>query len=453
MVTMQYIKMKDSGVAWIGEIPNHWKTLRLKFASWLKGRIGWQGLKSDEYTDEGAYLITGTDFDKGRINWDTCAHITVERFNEDSDIHIQEGDLLITKDGTIGKVAIARDCPAMVSLNSGVMLIRNIRKQKYHDKYLYYILNSNQFLKWYELSQNGASTIKHLYQEQFYNFRFSYPPLPEQEAIAAYLDEKCAVIDDTIAEAKASIEEYKAWKASVIFEAVTKGLDPNAEMKDSGVEWIGVIPRGWTVERLKALFAFGKGLPITKEDLVECGIPVISYGQIHAKCNTGVEVLPELLRYVDAKWLDSNAGSLVGEGDFIFADTSEDMDGCGNCVYIDSLDEGARLFAGYHTITFRPKKTKRNKYLAYLFKSDAWRTQLRSRVSGVKLFSISRRMLNSATVILPPVDEQVAIVSYLDEKCATIDSVIAEKESLIAELETYKKSLIFETVTGKRRVS
>lgn len=278
------------------------------------------------------------------------------------------------------------------------------------------------------------------------------PPLVEQTAIAAYLDEKCATIDAIITEAKASIEEYKSWKASVIFETVTKGLNPNAEMKDSGVEWIGEIPGGWAVERLKAMFSFGKGLPITKEDLVEQGIPVISYGQIHAKFNTGVEVLPQLLRYVDAKWLESNANSLVSEGDFIFADTSEDMEGCGNCVYVDTLNEGAQLFAGYHTITFKPKRSKHNKFLAYLFKSDAWRTQLRSRVGGVKLFSISRRMLNLATVILPPQNEQTAIVAYLDSKCAAIDGIILEKEELIRELENYKRSLIFEAVTGKRRV-
>ena len=219
------------------------------------------------------------------------------------------------------------------------------------------------------------------------------------------------------------------------------------EMKDSGVEWIGQMPEGWTVERLKALFMFGKGLPITKEDLVEHGIPVISYGQIHAKFNTGVEVLPQLLRYVDDKWLESNAGSLVSEGDFIFADTSEDLEGCGNCVYIDSLDEGSRLFAGYHTITFKPKKSKRNKYLAYLFKSDAWRIQLRSRVSGVKLFSISRRMLNLATVILPPSEEQAAIADYLDDKCSTIDDIIAEAKATIEEYKAWKSSVIFEAVT------
>ena len=179
------------------------------------------------------------------------AHISVERFNGTADIHIQENDLLITKDGTIGKVAVAKNCPDMVSLNSGVMLIRNVRRYKYYDKYLYYILMSEQFHLWYELSQNGASTIKHLYQEQFYNFTFSFPSIPEQTAIASYLDDKCSAIDDVIAQAKETIEEYKSWKASVIFEAVTKGLDPNVEMKDSGLQDIGKYPAYWRQLRIK----------------------------------------------------------------------------------------------------------------------------------------------------------------------------------------------------------
>lgn len=219
------------------------------------------------------------------------------------------------------------------------------------------------------------------------------------------------------------------------------------EMKDSGVEWIGEIPKGWKTERLKSLFSFGKGLPITKEDLVEKGIPVISYGQIHAKTNTGVQIQSELIRFVSNKWLEDNSNSLVNEGDFIFADTSEDLDGCGNCVYVDSLNDMPWLFAGYHTITFKPKKVGNNKYLAYLFKSDPWRSQLRSRASGVKLFSISRKMLNFTTVILPPSSEQETIAAYLDEKCAAIDGIIAEVKATIDEYKSWKASVIFEAVT------
>ena len=213
--------MKDSGVVWIGEIPENWSTIRIKNVSWLKGRIGWDGLKSSELIDSGPYLITGTDFSNGSIDWKTCAHISEERYLQDELLHIKENDLLITKDGTIGKLAIVKNCPEKVSLNSGVMIIRNDTAFKYSNRYLYYVLQSNQFFLWYELSQSGNSTIKHLYQAQFYNFEFSYPSLNEQSNIANYLDEKCSKIGLLLDSFEQKISKLKAYKQSLIYEYVT----------------------------------------------------------------------------------------------------------------------------------------------------------------------------------------------------------------------------------------
>lgn len=214
------------------------------------------------------------------------------------------------------------------------------------------------------------------------------------------------------------------------------------EMKNSGVEWIGEIPSTWRVMPLKALFSFGKGLPITKENLEEAGVPVISYGQIHAKWNSGVTTHDNLLRYVNRSYLESNPQSLVQMGDFIMADTSEDREGCGNCAYIDVKDV---LFAGYHTIILRSNYNTDNKYLAYLFLTDSWRSQIRKSVSGVKLFSISRRILGSVSVLLP--DNTKPIVHYLDSKCSQIDTLIQNVQTQIEKLKTYKQSLITEVVT------
>ena len=211
------------------------------------------------------------------------------------------------------------------------------------------------------------------------------------------------------------------------------------QMKDSGIEWVEQIPEGWKVERLKGLFSFGKGLPITKDNLIEEGIPVISYGQIHSKLTSGVEIQEHLLRFVSSDYCDSNPQSLVKKGDFIFADTSEDLDGCGNCVYVD---RDMVLFAGYHTIVFISKANVDNKYLAYLFKTDAWRSQIRSKVSGVKLFSISRKILGDATIIIPDSDEQRKIVDFLDVKCSYIDSILEQTRNSIEEYKTLKQALI-----------
>ena len=216
------------------------------------------------------------------------------------------------------------------------------------------------------------------------------------------------------------------------------------EIKDSGVNWIDVIPTDWEIVKLKNMFSFGKGLPITKENLTETGVPVISYGQIHGKYNSGVRLHDELIRYVPESYLTTNAESLVHEGDLILADTSEDVEGCGNCAYID---RNGQFFAGYHTIILKADVPKNNKYIAYLMQTDPWRSQIRSKVSGVKVFSISRRIISDATIILPPYDEQHRIVLYLDQMCAEIDSVIADTQRTIEEYKKLKQTIITEAVT------
>ncbi|MDD6814365.1 MAG: restriction endonuclease subunit S [Akkermansia muciniphila] len=215
-------------------------------------------------------------------------------------------------------------------------------------------------------------------------------------------------------------------------------------MKNSGVEWIGEIPVGWSLMRLKSLFNFGKGLAITKENLIENGTPVISYGQIHSKENTGTGLCDSLFRFVDTRFLTTSPQSLVKKGDFIIADTSEDLDGCGNCVYVD---DDTVLFAGYHTIILKTKYSKNNKYLSYLFKSDNWRSQIRSRVSGVKLFSISQKILNTVTCVFPSQEEQASISILLDTKCAEIDKVVEQTRATIEEYKKLKQAIITEAVT------
>lgn len=215
-------------------------------------------------------------------------------------------------------------------------------------------------------------------------------------------------------------------------------------MKDSGLFWAKEIPKAWSINKVKYLFRSGKGLSITKDNLTESGLPVVSYGQIHAKTNSGTDTADELLRFVDTSYEKSFPQCKVNQFDFVFADTSEDYDGIGNCVYkrSDNL-----LYAGYHSIILKSKNKKDNRFLAYLFKTDAWRSQLRKSAFGVKVFSISQKLLLNASVILPPQKEQEKIADFLDSKCSSIDSISSSLKEQIEVLEKYKKSLIFEAVT------
>lgn len=216
------------------------------------------------------------------------------------------------------------------------------------------------------------------------------------------------------------------------------------EMKDSGICGIGEIPTAWDIQRIKYLFSFGKGLPITKADLIENGLPVISYGQIHSKKNNGTEIKKELLRYVDFEFEKMYPSCEVFQYDFVFADTSEDYEGCGNCVY--KRDE-EKLFAGYHDVVLHSKIKQDNRYYAYLFQTDGWRRQIRESVYGVKVFSITQKTIGNASIVIPSVAEQTQISDFLDLKCCKIDAIATDIQSEIDTLQEYKKSVITEAVT------
>lgn len=213
-------KKKDSGIEWLGEIPENFIITRIKHIATLAGRIGWQGLTSQEYSDEGCYLITGINFSNGEINWESCVRVPYSRWEEASQIQIENGDLLITKDGTVGKVAIVNNMPDKTSLNSGVLLIRQ-NKKICSTRFLFWILQSNVFWKWFNYINAGNSTIIHLYQHDFSNFSFPNPSIEIQNEISNYLDKKCAQIDSLISEKQSLIKDLAEYKKSLIFEAVT----------------------------------------------------------------------------------------------------------------------------------------------------------------------------------------------------------------------------------------
>ena len=212
-------KLHDSGIQWVGEIPISWNTKKIKYMATLKGRIGWQGLTSEEYQDEGAYLITGVDFDNGSIDWENCVHVPMKRWEEAKDIQIQEGDLLITKDGTIGKVAIVSNMPGEASLNSGVLRI--MPTDEYSKRFLYWVLKSEEFWNWFNYKNAGNSTIQHLYQGDFAEFVYAFPKYAEQEAIATHLEKCCSELDVAIQNYEKQIETLKEYKKALIFEYVT----------------------------------------------------------------------------------------------------------------------------------------------------------------------------------------------------------------------------------------
>ena len=214
--------------------------------------------------------------------------------------------------------------------------------------------------------------------------------------------------------------------------------------KDSGVKSIGLIPEHWKVERMGKYFSFSKGLPITKADLTEKGVAVISYGQIHSKVNNGLTLPENLVRYVSPAFLESHPQCLLNKNDFVFADTSEDIDGAGNFVFNDYPNN---IFAGYHDVVARPHDLEYPPYLAALFSSFLWKRQIQSLVNGVKVYSINKTFLKNSRILLPSIEEQKEIFTYTTKKTAQIDRFISETEKKIEKLNELKQAQIAHLVT------
>lgn len=321
------------------------------------------------------------------------------------------------------------------------------RRNDENGKYLAYLFQTDAWRSQIRSQVSGVKVYS-ITQTILSSTLVILPPAQEQEAIAAWLDKKCGEIDVAIAKIDREIELIDELKQSEISRVVTRGLNPDAPMSPSGIDWIGDIPEHWKIVPIKSLGFFTKGLTFTKADLADEGNSVISYGQIHSKLNDKVGIRRELIRYIPDRICLNNASSLTKKGDFIFADTSEDLQGCGNAVYNDTL---IPLYGGYHTIILH-SFSEDNKYFGYLFLTDAWRSQIRASVSGVKVYSITQSILKNCNILVPPLSEQQAIADYLDKKCAEIDGLKAKLTKKRDTLKELRRSIISEVVTGKRKV-
>lgn len=435
--------MKESGIEWIGKIPSGWGVRKIKHLSNLSGRIGWQGLTSNEYQDEGPYLITGTDFKNGQIAWEKCVHITPKRYDEASQIQIKNGDLLITKDGTIGKVAIVQVLEGDASLNSGVLLIRPKFDDKYIVKYCYYILCSDIFWKWYESNDTGNSTIKHLYQEKFKEFSYPLPSLPTQHAIAAFLDRKCSLIDDTIQKQRLIIDKLKEYRQAVITEAVTKGITPGVAMKESGVEWIGVIPEEWNVAKIKLIAdTYSGSTPLRDKTSKYFENAMIKW--IRTLDLNDFEVYDSSEKITQIAQSESSC-PLLPAGTIMVAmyGGSGTIGKCGLLMNEATTNQAiCSLVMKKHIIP---------KYVLYLLLSmkKYW---MKYAVGTRKDPNISQEIVANMRICIPPQSEQIEITTQLDTRCTAIDTTIQKKELIINRLIEYKKSIIYEVVTGKKEI-
>ncbi len=436
-------RMKESGIDWIGQIPEEWEISKIKFTTQLNGRIGWQGLTSAEYKEEGPYLITGTDFQNGTINFETAVHIDEKRWSEASQIQVENGDLLITKDGTVGKVAIISGLDDKASLNSGVLRIQTV--DEIDRKFLYYVLLSDEFWMWFNYTNSGASTILHLYQNVFDEFTFTFPQKNEQQKIADFLDKKTAQLDKVKSLLEEQIQKLKDYRASLIYETVTKGLDKTVPMKDSGIDWIGQVPGGWGVKPIKHVVA----TPVTDGPhetplLCETGIPFLSAEAV----KNGVLDFNYKRGYISLQDHERFKKKISPKKDDIFIVKSGATTGN---VGIVNTDEIFDIWSPLALIRCK-KSLAVQKYIYYYLISNIFKAQVEFNWSFGTQQNIGMGIIENIKLILPLLSEQTKISDLLDKKIYQIDQLIQIKNKQIDNINKQRQTLIYDYVTGKRRV-
>lgn len=415
-------EMKDSGVEWIGDIPTNWRRSKLKY---LGEYINGYAFKPSDWSSKGHQIIRIQDLtgsNSGEPNY--FDGILDEKYR------VVNGDILVSWAATLDAFVWKKEDGW---LNQHIF--KAVPNEKIVNGYFLWLLkvamdNMNN-------DDKHGIVMQHVTIGLFNNYVVPLAPYTEQQAIADYLDKTCSKIDEIIAEAKASIDEYRKLKQSVIFEAVTKGLDKNVEMKDSTIEFISSIPLNWKVCRIATIYEESK--ETGREDL-----PILM-----VSINTGISEYEvgddQRIRKV-TRSDDKSIYKVVHRNDLVYNMMRAWQGGFG-AAQVDGLVSPAYVVA-------TPKSDVDSRYIEALLRTPIFTEKIHGLSYGVAdcRLRLYWTYFKELRICLPPIDEQREIANYIANESKKIDRLIKEKTVLINDLEAYKKSLIYEVVTGKRRV-
>ena len=435
--------MKDSGIPWIGKIPENWSTTKIKHhfdiiagatpkseqPKYWDGQISW--ITPADYKTQDKYVSHGRKY------------LTKEGYDSCGTTIVPANSIIFSKRAPVGTVAITAN---ELCTNQGCLscVIRN--NQDTDAVYYYYAMSS--FTEQFELVSTGT-TFKEIAADVFANFFLPRPPYSIQRNIAVFLDFECARIDAVMEQTRASIEEYKKLKQSIITEAVTKGIRPNRPMKDSGIDWIGTIPKEWKVRPLKNIIS-----------LIESGVSVnaaqhaaneAEIGVLKTSCVSKFVFIPSENKAVDADELARVSCPVKANTLIVSRMNTPDL--VGACGYVEK--DYFNLFLPDRLWQVHFSDGISVKYIWYYMNNRQIRSYYGSLAVGTSssMQNISQDQFYNTLALMPDREEQNEIVCYLDRYIGEIDSAIRHKENLCSEMEAYKKSLIFEYVTGKKEVN
>lgn len=439
--------MKDSGIPWIGQIPEKWTVCRLKDCGYLYG--GLTGKSGDDFNvddnDNYSFFIPFTNiYNNLYINPNDLRKVKVEA--DEKQNLVQSGDLLFLMssedyDG-IGKPSLLKDNIGTLYLNSFCKGFR-VSNKKVNPIYLNFLFTSEIIRELVRIEAKGFIRIN-LRQDRLSCVPVMLPPLAEQEAIAEFLDRKCGEVDEMVALQEQVIEELKAYKQSIITEAVTKGLNPDAPMKPSHIDWIGEIPEHWELSRIKnvaSLFGRIGFRGYNSDDLNKEGEGAITLSPSNMK-PMGMDY--SSVTYLSWAKYHESPEIKIQNNDLLLVKTGSSY---GKVSYVESLPKEATI----NPQILRIVPTINSKFLGYQLQTSLFIYQVEGGIVGGTIPTISQEKIYNCLVVCPPLSEQREIADYLDRKCADIDALIALKQQKIEDLREYKKSLIYEYVTGKNK--
>jgi type I restriction enzyme S subunit len=428
-----YPDYQDSGIEWIGKIPKDWE-----LNPWRSVLTERKEKNSKLVTDN----ILSVTKDRGVIRYADKGAIGNKSSDRPENYKIvYPNDIVINSMNlVIGSVGIARE----LGVTSSVYLIYKADKEKVYIDYFHYLIRTVSFQKYIARFGKGIMELREsIKADDLRKQLIAIPPLGEQKKIAEYLDEKTVLIDQIIERKKRLLDLLREKRTAIINQAVTKGLDPNVEFVDSGIEWIGKIPKGWGVRKLKYITSIQAS---NVDKLTDTDLPSVllcNYVDVYKNeyIDDGLDFMistatREQIRKVGLK-----------EGDVLFTKDSETADDIGIPAFVRK--DVPNLVSGYHLYVARPKNNQRGEFIFRYLQSKFVRVQFELSANGVTRFGLGSMAVKDLSVILPSIKEQQDIAEYVKAKANIIDRATEKVEQSIEALKEFKSSLISNVVTGK----
>ena len=432
----QYDSYKESGVEWIGKVPSHWEIMPLKFTGTFGNGLTYS---PKDVVDNGILVLRSSNIQNSSLSFEDNVYVS----NVSKVLLVQKGDVIIcSRNGSAALVGKSAFIDKDINATFGAFMMRYI--PKINKKYGFYLFQTaiGRYKGYF-----ATTTINQLTKSTIGEMKVPLANTEEQTAIVDFLDNKCSEIDKVISAQQKRIALLQELEQSVITHVVTKGLNPNVEMKDSGVEWIGKVPKHWEICKLKHVSSLYGRIGFrgyNQTDLVSEGEGAITLSPSNMQNGT---MDYNKCSFLSWKKYYESPEIMIKDGDILFVKTGSTY---GKTSLVNKLPMEATI--NPQIVVFKDIKVN-NHFLYYLLTNDIVQMQVSLTVGGSTIPTLSQDNILNYVIPIAPKNEQDEIANYLDKKCKSIDSSISKAQHQVELLQEYKQSLITEVVTGKRKVS